>query len=247
MKIGVLINARLGSTRLYDKQLIQVKGESFLKILVKRVQKALNQIPWGRDSYQLIIATSPDARNIRLKEEVTGLADFGVGSEENVPLRQLQIAEQFHLDGIVSVDGDDILIGQTALVAVVEALRTGEPNVKTVNLPLGMNVSGYSRAFLKRCLEKPGFDTLDTNWGRLFSGEPVKEVSVSGFETHPDKLRLTLDYPEDQDFFESLICKLPEGYLAEDEAVVQTALDAEIFKKNQGRIDEYWARFHSLS
>jgi spore coat polysaccharide biosynthesis protein SpsF (cytidylyltransferase family) len=248
MKLGVLILARLGSKRLPDKHLIEVKQRKFIEWLVGRFAHAFGtEIEDGKVS--IIIATSEKGPNAKFKEIFAdGSAEVFFGADENIPLRQLQCAKYYSLDAILSVDGDDLLCSTTAARIAFNALSAGKAAVKTSGLPLGLNLMGYTTKFLEACLrEIPENDRFETGWGRIFSGK-IEDISipVQGSKDY-NFLRFTLDYEADAQFFARIIDIFGEKlFEISDQVLINTVIDMQIYKLNSSLNDTYHDNFNSL-
>ena len=151
--IGVFITARLGSTRLSEKHLIEVKGKPFIEWLIERFQTKFYQ-KIKKKELKIFVTTSinPENQKFELILDKNQVEIF-YGSDENIPLRHLDCAEKNNIDHIISIDGDDILCSTEATSLVVEKLLDGFNIVQTSGLPIGMNVTGYNTKFLKKSLE----------------------------------------------------------------------------------------------
>lgn len=244
MKTGILVTARLGSTRLKRKHLLKVDGQEIIIYLTKRVHKEFErEIASGLA--EIIIATSSEPENTAFNKLTgSGVAVF-FGSPDNIPLRHLQTARNHDLDYIVSIDGDDILCSVAGMRKVYAALINGEKYVKTTNLPFGMNSMGYSRAFLEESLSNHGKEILETGWGRIFDSKSIYEISMP-FPVNSNKLRFTLDYKEDFEFFTALIEIFGSSIIgASDEEIVDEVVKRELYKINRSIADQYWSNFNS--
>ena len=178
MTIGLLVTARMGSTRLADKHLRDVGGRPALAHLLARVEREFaRELEQGKAI--ALIATGGEARNRALAPLTKGTS-FGMfyGDDDNVPLRHLQAAERFGLDAIVSIDGDDIFCAPEAMREVARRLTLGAAVAKTRGLPLGMNAWGYSRAGLAKALGGARPALLETGWGRIFEGQPSDDCEL---------------------------------------------------------------------
>ena len=190
MKIGVLINVRLGSKRLPKKHLRDIGGKLAIERLIERIK------PVG--GVHFIIATGADKENNPLKDIAAKCGvDVFFGDPANIPNRHLEIAMAHKLDAIVSLDGDDVLVSPKALQDVVDALRGGKQLVRTEGLPLGINVLwAYTLDTLIKCAkEASGDGSLDTGWGWIFPKDDIHYIIYDIKDA--EMIRLTMDYPED--------------------------------------------------
>ncbi len=243
MKTGILITARLGSTRLKRKHLREVNGRPILFYLIERIKNQF-QAEINHSQVQLVIATSDEAENREFEVfEWSGVKVF-YGSPNNIPLRHLQVAKELNFDKIISIDGDDILCSTMGMRAVFDALKKGAQYVKTSGLPFGMNSAGYETSFLEVSLESYDGDFLETGWGRIFDPKEIINIEIE-FHGNDDLLRFTLDYEADFDFFKAVIEALGEGvFTASDEAIVNLVISKEMYRLNEAISNEYWKNFY---
>ncbi len=236
----------MGSTRLANKHLLAVKETNFLSVLIERFNTA-----FSNENLPVIIATSEMPMNKNLEGHVDPKkASIFFGNDTNIPKRQLQCAENFGLTHIISIDGDDILCSIAAARAVIEKLKSGSEGVKTIGLPIGLNVMGYEVAFLKACLEtalnEQAGVKIETGWGRIFNNR-IEEVVLNFQATeYIGDLRFTLDYPEDERFFRRAIEEFPGDIVtASDDALINFVLATGIYRENNFLCEEYNRNFNA--
>lgn len=245
MKTGILITARLGSTRLGKKHLLPVSGLPLIHYLIERIRWEFGKEIKDND-VQIIIATSDEQENRQFVEfSNSGVAVF-YGSINNIPLRHFQAATVHGLDAIVSIDGDDILCSPKGMREVYQELNRGVQYVKTSNLPFGMNSAGYAVSLLASSIKNHTNDTLETGWGRIFDENQLMDIA-SSFPIQNDALRFTLDYEEDYQFFKALIEKCGDKIIKmTDEEIVNIVLKEEFFRINEPISKQYWENFYLL-
>jgi spore coat polysaccharide biosynthesis protein SpsF (cytidylyltransferase family) len=245
MKIGILITARLGSTRLEKKHLLQVNGQPLVHYLIERIRwEFAKEI--ADNVVQIVIATSDEQENRKFTEFSNSGVSVFYGSINNIPLRHSQAAAAHKLDAILSIDGDDILCSPKGMREVYWALRMGAQYVKISNLPFGMNSSGYAALFLATAIKDYANDTLETGWGRIFDEKQIMDIIVP-FPFQNDALRFTLDYEEDYQFFKALIEKSGDRIIQmTDEEIVKIVLKEKIYRINEAISNQYWENFYRL-
>ena len=243
MKTGILITARLGSTRLSQKHLIKVEGKELIKHLIDRIAQEFHS-EIAANEIGVIIATGDNPVNKKLAAVCPSCSLF-YGDEHNIPKRHLQAAEFYRLSNIISIDGDDILCSTNAMRKVKERLEAGSPMVKTVGLPLGLNVMGYKTELLRRSLAARKYDQLETGWGRIFNSNKIDEIEIKSVDD--PKLRFTLDYEEDHLFFKEIITIVgDEISTISDMDLINIVIDNEVYKINSSRVEQYWSNFDRL-
>ncbi|MDO3642476.1 hypothetical protein [Mucilaginibacter sp. L3T2-6] len=240
---GIFITARLGSTRLLQKHLIKAGGSTFIEYLINRFAAEFkNDIAAG--DVKLFITTSTDPENMKFEEVLDGI-DINIffGADDNIPLRHLQCAEEHNVDNILSIDGDDILCSTKAARDVMYSLIEGASMAKTVGLPLGMNVMGYTKDFLRHSLINTP-KILETGWGRIFDESHIDIINFDEI-SFSSKLRMTLDYEPDADFFRAVINEIKKDITTiSDENLIKYIIENELHKINSELNEQYWANFN---
>lgn len=240
-KTGIFICARLGSTRLERKHLIQVKGREIESYLVERINHAFAEEIKSGEIFPVITTGNP-MNNMELQEKIPEIKVF-YGNDENIPLRQLEAALAFDIDYIVSVDGDDILCSVDAMRKIRDALVAGAEYAYTKGLPLGMNAFGYTRDFLESSLRADKGEKRATGWTRIFNDAKKKEIPIKSKDE--PYLRFTLDYYADFAFFRALLEHPKVDLLTiTDKDLVDLVLEEKIYENNRSIAEEYWVNFN---
>lgn len=243
MNIGILVTARLGSSRLRRKHLLQVGGKPLIAYLLARINAEFAREIAGGTAV-MVIASSDEPENRDFECFTTASAQVFFGANDNIPLRHLQVAEALGLDAIVGVDGDDILCSTRGMRSVYTDLVAGKQYVRTVGLPFGMNSFGYATGFLGASLTGHRQNVLETGWGKIFDEAAVTEVRIEGLVAD-DRLRFTLDYEEDYQFFSEVIMALGDRIeSAGDEEIVELVNQNGCYRLNENIAQEYWANFY---
>ena len=209
MKIAAIIQARLKSTRLPNKCMLEIEGRPMLGHIIDRVRKAIPEI---------IIAT-PDAE-IAFFAITEGCLAF-VGSENDVLDRYYQTAKHYKVENIVRVTSDNPLIDPDVIQKVVDYYYSGDfdyvSNWLKKTYPVGCDLEIFS------------FKTLETAWKE--STETYQREHVTPYiYRHPQKfklgnvesgrnlwhLRWTVDTQEDLDFARSIYHKLGSNFRMND-------------------------------
>jgi spore coat polysaccharide biosynthesis protein SpsF (cytidylyltransferase family) len=244
---GIVFIARLGSTRLNKKHLIKVLDKTFLEHMITRF---INSFKADIESskVQLILATSDEPANREFEDVLRSLPiKVFYGSINNIPLRLRECAIKFDLQNVISIDGDDILCSPEATGLVREELRktTDEKWVKTIGLPLGMNVAGYKRSVLEKSCDQIGSGKLETGWGRVFDSFESVTLKLGDYDRRSD-LRFTLDYREDSEFFKRIIERFGDKiYDTSDQEVIDYVISNDLMTINKDINEKYWANFNN--
>lgn len=214
MKIGYLITARLKSTRLPKKLLLEINGEKIISHIVKRLKtsKIIDDI---------VICTSTNKQDkplVNIAEEL-GVKSYR-GSEEDVLKRLYEAAIKFDFDYILNITGDCPLVSIEYIDKIVNCYkRTNADLIRGLDLPHGAYSYGIKIEALKKILEMK--QSVETEvWGRYFTDTgrfKVEDLHIEGKHKYPD-LRMTLDYPQDYKFFKKIF-----NYFGDD--ITTTSLD----------------------
>lgn len=243
MKVGFLITARMKSTRLPLKLTLKIQDREIIALMIDRL-KLCHCVD------EIIIATSTNPQDeilcqIAQREHVKCFR----GSEADVLERLYMAAQYFKLDYIVNVTADCPLVGYDFIEDVVkEYQKTNADLILTKKLPHGFYFYGIKVEALKRVLEIK--DENDTEiWGDYFTKTGLFNVieMKTPKELIRKNYRLTLDYPEDYQFFIALFNGLgKDAYKKSTEEIIKF-LDAhpEIVKINQHCAELFKTRFSS--
>lgn len=200
MKIGLLLSVREKSTRYPGKVLKIIGNQTVTEHLIDRLKLAK-----GYDL--LVIATSDDPRDKVFEEfAIKKQIDFYFGAREDKLLRYLQVCDNFNLDAVAIVDGDDILCFPEIVSATITELRKNQSDVVFwENLPLGAASSGITQKALVKVMNLKAESDTEV-WGGYFANKYFNVVKLkSDIEIfkHPN-VRITLDYKEDYELFEKI-------------------------------------------
>jgi spore coat polysaccharide biosynthesis protein SpsF len=197
MKIGFIIQARMGSTRLPGKVLMplpQKDGKSCLQWITDSLQSS------GINA-QIAVATSRNPENTPIREfcERLGVSCFQ-GDEENVLRRFTSIIKDYQIDCAVRLTADNPIIDTNLLEETIHHhLSAGNDYTKTIDLPLGMNFEIVNAKALLD-LETHTLDKTDEEHVTFaFYRFPKfkSELKKLGIPAELTALRLTMDYPSD--------------------------------------------------
>lgn len=217
-KIGIITQARISSTRLPRKVLLQLSGKSILEYHLQRLAKS--QLP-------LFVATTTEVgSNDIIQVANENGAEVFQGSLEDVLDRFYNCALKFKLDYIVRVTSDCPLIDADLITQGVEMLlKSSDPlnsyvsNTFQRTFPRGNDFEVFSFELLQKAHKLASLASQREHVTPfLYSGKDpgIRILQVS--QSHDDSdLRITLDTPEDM----SLIKILIEKYYADQMSHLQ--------------------------
>ena len=112
--IAIIIQARMGSTRLPGKVLKDINGKCILEILLNRIKKS-------KKISKIIIATTNLKKDIDIvKFSKSNKIDYFCGSKNNLIKRYLDTSKKFNIDHIVRLTADCPLIDPQILDKLID-------------------------------------------------------------------------------------------------------------------------------
>ena len=201
MKTGLLLLARMGSTRLPGKLLLEVMERPILEYQIQRLKTA------QRPDCLVLCTTQLAEDNVLVDLAArSGIQTFR-GSTDDVVERMIQAARDYQLDFVVSIGGDDILSDAGYADRITDRFyETGAEFIYCPDLPMGTSPYGVKPQALERLsqLKTGGTD----GWERYLQETgvfQVERVPVNDPTLCRPELRITLDYSEDFEFFKTVL------------------------------------------
>lgn len=212
MRIVVIIQARMGSTRLPGKVLMDLAG----KPAIQRVFERSCRIS-GID--EVIIATTLAERDNVLVEFCRSKG-FPVyrGSEDDVLDRYYQSAKQLSADAIVRITGDCPLIDPCEVDKVVETFRNGRfdyvSNTQPRMLPVGLDAGIGSFASFERSWQEAREKSEREHVTQYIRRHPdIFKIGSVAYDEDCSHHRWTLDDQDDYAFLSKVFDRLGERNL----------------------------------
>lgn len=240
MNIGFLITARMKSTRLPQKLTLTVENREFIRWMIDRVKLS-------KKISKIILCTSVNLQDDVLEEIATeeNVLAFR-GHEDDVLQRLFEASKKYNLDYALNITADCPLVSYEYIDKIVEKYEeTGADFIRSLDLPHGFFSYGLKIEALKKACEiKKGTNT--EVWGRYFTDTGmfhVVDLKIPDTLQRPN-YRLTLDYPEDYEFFKHVYnhfgtdtCKKPTkdiiDFLDQNPQVVEINKDMKFkYQKN---------------
>lgn len=199
MKKAIFITVRMDSSRLPNKTMKKILGKPVLEHIINRAKqtKKFNEI--------IVCTTQREVDNQIAELAQKHNTKVYRGSLEDKLERWNGAAKEYNIDYIVTFDGDDLFCDPYLLDKGAEQIESGKYDF--IELPKGLICGAFTYAFNSKSLAKVCEikDTDDTEmmWtyfkdtGLFRTGylEDVEDIYFS------NEYRLTLDYPEDFEFF----------------------------------------------
>jgi len=246
MKTAIFIPARISSTRLPNKPLLEIKGKPVIEHLIERMKSA--KLP---DIVVLCTTNSPeDEKLVKLAQK--NKIKYFRGSEKDILERYLGAAMKYDIDFIVNVDGDDILCDPEYVDKTIDIFIKKNPDVvKWEGLPFGAAPLGIKVSALKKVYNEKDVDDTETGWGLYFTKNKKLSVEILQADStvrYPE-IRMSLDYPEDFVFFNKIFEELcaPGKNMSLPDIITFLKSNPQIIKINEGLQEKYLKRFKKMS
>ena len=193
MTLGILVLARLNSTRLPSKMVMPIAGKPLIQLLSERLFATEFNGPY-------ILATSTMSSDTPLVTigQKLGLQCFR-GSEDDVIDRIDSAMEYFRLKFAVIIEGDELFVDTNMINILIETALEGNYNVIIAKSgPIGSWITGLSRDAVSEVNSSKGNVSTD-GWADLFSKIPHQAILdyTPVLPVFDKRIRLTIDYPED--------------------------------------------------
>ena len=204
MNIGIIVQARMGSTRLPGKILKQFYGgKTLLETLLENLHKVQGS--------KVIVATSVNENNDQLEKFLTEKGELVFrGSENDVLDRFIKAAEANGVDGIVRICSDNPFMDWHGIAQLVEKAKASDADYigfRINDKPSILTHFGFWGEFVRLSALKRVAETTE-------EGTPAHEHVTYHIYNHPDEykcewilcpdflqgrddIRLTIDTPED--------------------------------------------------
>lgn len=213
MKVGIIVQARMTSTRLPGKVLLPVLGKSLLEYQIERLRRV-------RSSDEIIIATTTNVTDQAIVDlcQHLGVKVFR-GSEADVLSRYFGAAQENELDVVVRVTSDCPVIDPAVIEDVIRFyLHKGSYDYVSNSLqrtyPRGMDTEVFSIKMLAEAYQEAMKQMEREHVTPFFYSNPQRyRLGNVVYKEDQSHHRWTVDTPED---FE-LLTKIIEYYYPIDQ------------------------------
>ncbi|WP_054693860.1 cytidylyltransferase domain-containing protein [Syntrophomonas palmitatica] len=201
MSIGCIIEARMTSTRLPEKVLLDIVGKPSILRQIERVNRS-------RYIDLVVVATTVNPED----DPLVGVLEknniqFFRGSEDDVLGRVAATAQAFNIDTVVEITGDCPLVDIKESDRVIERYLEGSYDLVSNNLlrsyPLGMDTIVMDNRVLQESARLTD-DPVHREHVCMYLYEHPFDYRFSNVEAprflYDPKLRMTLDTREDYEF-----------------------------------------------
>jgi len=207
MKVGYLITARLKSTRLPMKLMQTACGRPILAHMLDRL-KLCQRVD------EIIVCTSTNPQDTPLVDlALSEGVQYFCGDEDDVIKRLYDAAVEFGIDYILNITADCPFVDPVYADRIVNTFEaTNADLIRAFDLPHGAYSYGIKFESLKRVIEIKDDKNTEV-WGRYFTDTDLFEIFDLPIDNPLHRqpgLRMTLDYPEDLEFFKTIFEQLYE-------------------------------------
>ena len=215
---AIFITVRNGSTRLPDKALKIIQGIPTIEYIIRRMK-------YSKLAEKIVLCTTENKQDDSLVEiALRNNIDFFRGSEEDKLERWHGAAQKFNIEFFCTADGDDLFCDPVLIdYAFEQYLRNNSVFIESKKVITGAFTYGIKVSALKKVCEIKDSDQTEMMWvyfteSGLFKCEELENIHEKYVRSD---IRMTLDYQEDYDFFNTIIEKSNKkcDYLALDEIV----------------------------
>jgi spore coat polysaccharide biosynthesis protein SpsF len=210
MRTAIIIQARMASTRLPGKVLLDLGGRSVLWRVIERAKAVA-----GAD---VVVCAVPDgAINDPVAQEAERAgAVVTRGSETDVLDRYYRAAIAVKADAVMRVTSDCPLIDPAVCDALIKLWRDARADYGSINMPPtwphGLECEIFSFKWLRKSAREAGKLSEREHVSLFIRDHPkAKKVNMSGPGPQTVCNRWTLDHPDDLVFLRALSERLPEG------------------------------------
>jgi spore coat polysaccharide biosynthesis protein SpsF len=195
--VGIVIQARMGSTRLYGKVLKLIAGKALLDHVLERL--ILLKFPVNK----IIVATTVnDQDDVIVQHCLAKGVEVFRGSETDVLSRYFECAKEFGLEHVVRLTADNPFTDIEELQRLIhEHLTIGNDYTHSFgHMPLGVGAEIFTFLALEKSAREAYASNQREHVNEYFQ-ENSKTFKISTLEISVDKyapdLRLTVDTEED--------------------------------------------------
>jgi len=212
-KTVVIVQARMGSSRLPGKVLMPLAGRSVLSQVLERCQSIA-----GVDAVCCATTLNPEDMAIVSESRRCGVSVFR-GSESDVLDRYNRAAKDMSADVILRVTSDCPLIDPEICGAVISLLDETGADYACNNMPPqwphGLDCEAFSADWLQRAASQAHRPSEREHVTPYIRNHPeAKKVMLSGPGGSLAAHRWTLDTQADYEFLQKLFARLPDDHSA---------------------------------
>lgn len=194
---GIIIQARMGSTRLPGKVLMEIGNKKLLEHILDRLETLKTK------DCKVIVATTVKEQDDVIEQFCSKKAATCFrGSEQNVLERYWMCAKQYGFDDIVRLTADNPFVDMEELdrLIAMHRLHQADYSYSDTELPEGTGAEIFSRSALETSMRMADrenhFEHVDDYILENMEAFDTLKLNVEADKIHPE-IRLTVDTMED--------------------------------------------------
>jgi len=234
---GIFITVRTGSTRLPNKPILKIKEKYTIEYVIDSVKSS-------KYADLVVLCTTTRKEDLVLCDIArNNNIEYFQGSEHNKWERWRHACEKFDIDFFVNADGDDLFY-DAGLADICFKQHLNNPKKRVVIDGQGLynDVYGFDRAAINKICSLEGSDQTEPH--HLIEFLRYTDIKVDKILNIPDlykknNLRMTLDYPEDLQFFKTIIESFKDSGFTLEDVINYTNLNPQVREINYFR-EEAW-------
>lgn len=212
MKVGAIIQARMGSTRLSGKVMKKIQGKTVLEHVIERVSQS-------ETIDEIIIATTIDKRDDIIVNEVLKLGvKLYRGSEEDVLSRYYYAANEYSVDVIIRITSDCPLVDPYIMDQLVRSYISNDYDIVTNagsdpsqrTYPRGLDVEVFSLESLEEAFHQAN-KQYQREHVTPYIYEFNEKILYYKDEINYSRYRWTIDTKEDFELITAIYDRLYKG------------------------------------
>jgi len=246
--ISIFMRARLGSSRLPKKHLLEIKGKPVIQHLIERIRD-------NTTIRNIVLCTTEDAEDDILEKIAldNGINCFR-GDAENVLKRYYDAGKKYAVKYIVNIDCDDLLVNYELIDKTAKLMEIFDADYLTwEGYPLGCIPTAMSYSGIKKLYEDSTEDIEHISLYFInspkFNTVTIKVSDKLLKRDYFNDIRLTLDYEDDFRLFKRIYDELydKDKYISLRSLINLFDSNKEILKINSYLNKEYFKNFEKFT
>lgn len=206
LNIAIIVQARMGSTRLPGKVMLPLNGSPVLEHVLERCAKIA-----GRDKVICAGIDSPEEQPIKALCERLKISFFA-GDEKDVLSRYYHAAKKAGAEWVMRITSDCPLIDPVVCRGLIRQVLEDKADYGlTLGWPHGLDCEVFSFSVLNESYDKsskPQHREHVTLWAKTFNNYNKITYSPAISALELSWCRWVIDYPEDYDFLKLVFSKM---------------------------------------
>jgi len=235
--IGVIIQARMNSSRLPGKVMKKIKNKPMLDIV-------LEQIKFSKNIEKIVVATTYSKKDDQIYEHMKKKKiEVFRGKSKDVLDRYFQCAKKFHIDTIVRVTSDCPLIDPKIVDKVIKNYIKGKfdyvSNNKPRTFPYGMDVEVFSFDALKRAWNEALLPS-EREHVTPYIYKNYKKFKIKNIKQKKNfsRIRITVDRENDLKLIKKIIEMIKSKPILLEDVIKLYSRNKKLFEINQNYLED---------